>query len=226
MWSRTRSEVADAIVVLFRNVTGRTNPTAAEKNIIEDAVEEAVYQLTTEPGIGPLRFIRTDVTVNTVAGQSYVDLPEGAITVVSGTVRITEQGAPLFITSTEWIHSVDPEGDASGLPAAYAITNSGDPDVIRLALYPTPDSIYEIALQTEDLLDADDEFPSWIAGPLTDLSTAIAMRRLSFGAPVTYEYAYEKGLSRIKDKQGYDGPLHINRSFDYVITDLQRRANS
>lgn len=224
--SHVRLAIADTIITLFRNVTGRTNPTINEKQIIEDSVQEAVHQITTEPGIGPLRFTRNDVTVSTVPGQSYIDLPEGALTIVSGTVRIPEQGTPLFIASTEWIHSIDPKGDLTGMPVAYAINNSGNPDIIRLTLYPTPGAVYQIALQAENLFDVDDNFPVWITGPLTDLATAIAMRRLSFGMPTTYEYAYEQGLRRIKDKQGYDGPLYIDRHTGYRQSDLQRRANA
>ena len=225
-YSQTIAQIQDTITVLFRNMTGKSNPTYLERTIIQNSCNEAMQQLVTERGVEAWHFLRTRINVTTAAAQAYVDIDEDVVKIVTGSVTIPDEQYNLGLSSLEWIRSIDPEAEDDGIPAIYALISSGDPDVTRLQLYPIPDAAYVIYMDVEKLVSADGntEFPTWYTGPITDLATSIMMRRLGFGNPMLYYDAYMNSLYNIVDNLNGDGPIGVQKSHQGYRSDLQRRA--
>jgi hypothetical protein len=212
---------------LFRNITSNANPTFMERQIIENSVNEAIQQLAVERGVDAYHFLRTSITATTVALQEYVDLDTDITSIVSGTMRIKDEDIVLQSASLEWIRNVNYDDESDGLPSHYALKSSGDPDVIRLILYPIPDAVYTLDFDVEKMVaeDGTAEFPSWYVGAITDLATSIMIRRLGLGTGTLHYQAYINSLFNIIEQQQGDAPLRVQKTREgYYHSDLQRRA--
>jgi hypothetical protein len=225
-YSQTFAQIADTITVLFRNMTGKSNPTYLERGIIENAVNEALQQICMERGTA-WNFLRTSTTLTTVADQAYVDLSSDVFNVVAGSVRLPEEETRLSWTTLEAIRNINPGNDETGQPFFYAFISSGTPDAMRLQLYPIPDAIFTIHLDVDTLVaeDASTSLPSWFVGAVTDLATAITQRRLGFGNPALYQANFENTLQNLRDVESGDGGITVTKTTPYYVPyQIQRRA--
>ncbi len=213
IWSQTVAQIKTKIEVLVRRLSGKTNLTYDERQIVSDAINEAMQDICTDRGISRWRFLQTADTEDTTAGTAYVDLDENIFNVISGTVRIPDEDITLDVASIEYIYSTDPDQDDEACPQYYAFDSSGTAGIIRLIFKPIPDAVYTIYFIAESIVDEDgiSSFPSWMHGAITDLSTSIALRRLGLGDPEYYENKYKKRKQNAKASQGHDGPMYINR---------------
>ena len=212
IWSQTAAKIKVKIEVLARRLSG-VNLTYDERQIVSDAINEALQQICIDRGVSRWRFLQTADTEDTTASTAYVDLDENIFNVISGTVRIASEDKNLDVASLEYIYSTDPDQDEKGCPRYYAFDNSTDPETIRLIFKPSPDAAYTISFIAESIVDEDGvaSFPAWIHGMLTDLSTSIALRRLGLGDPDYYKREYKERRQDAKASQGHDGPQYVNR---------------
>lgn len=213
-WTSTTDKILNTIAYLFTRATQRLTTTLQERQIITDAINEALVQVVVSRGVARWRFATQETSVQAAGGSREVLLPANTLTVISGTVKIASQQTLLYKTSLECIEAADPAQEQEGLPVFYALDSTSDPNTPRLLLAPIPDQDYTLDLRVESLFDSDATaaFPSWLHGPITDLATAIAMRRLGFGTPELYQRAYEDGELNASHKTGDDGPQHIQRN--------------
>lgn len=213
VFSQTVAKVKTKIEVLVRRLSGKTNLTYDERQIVSDAINEAMQEICIDRGISRWRFLQTADTEDTTASTAYVDLDENIFNVISGTVRIASEDKILQVASLEYIYSTDPDQDDESCPDYYAFDSSGDPETIRLIFKPIPDAVYTISFIAESIVDEDSisSFPAWMHGAIIDLSTSIALRRLGLGDPSFYEQQYNKRRQNAKASQGHDGAMHINR---------------
>ncbi len=212
IWAQTVTQVKTKIEVLVRRL-GATTLTYDERQIISDAINEAMQEICVDRGISRWRFLQTADTEDTTAGTAYVDLDENIFNVISGTVRIAADNTVLDAASIEYIYSTDPDQDEQNRPQYYAFHASDDAETIRLIFKPIPDAVYTISFIAESIIDEDgiSSFPSWMHSAIIDLATSIALRRLGIGDPSFYEAQYRKKKQNAKASQGHDGPMHINR---------------
>ena len=225
-YSQTFAQIADTITVLFRNMTGKSNPTYLERGIIENSVNEALQQICMERGTA-WNFLRTSATLTTVADQAYVDLASDVFNVVAGSVRLPAEETRLSWTTLEGIRNINPGNDETGQPFFYAFISSGDPDYMRLQLYPIPDAVFTIHLDVDTLVaeDTNTSLPSWFVGLITDLATSVAMRRLGFGNPTIYQGHFENTLQNLRDVESGDGAIMVTKTNPYYVPyQIQRRA--
>lgn len=213
IWSQTVAEIKVKIEVLVRRLSGKANLTFGERQIVSDAINEAMQDICIDRGISRWRFLQTADTEDTTASTAYVDLDENIFNVISGTVRIPDENVTLEAASIEYIYSTDPDQDDEACPQYYAFHSSGDPETIRLIFKPIPDAVYTVYFIAESIVDEDgiSSFPAWMHGAITDLSTSIALRRLGLGDPDFYERKYKDRKQNAKASQGHDGPQYINR---------------
>ena len=214
LWSATLTSILNSIVALYRRATGNVNPTWQEKEIIKASINEALHRACMSASIEEARFVEDDVELTTVSGQNYVDLSAGIFSILDGTLRIESYGF-LSPMSYERLIESDPDESLSGPPERYALTDSGSQGVYRVKLSPVPDGIYTIKLTVRSLVEEDgvDSIPHWLTGPLTDLATSIAMRRLSFGNYLIYEDAYRRVEADMRRWAGHDRPRYIARGW-------------
>lgn len=123
-------------------------------------------------------FMRTDVVLQTIVGQPYIDLPED----------FKDDDIVSLILNDRWIELtwVDPED----VRKTQAITQQGRPmywyvDKMRLYLYPVPDQIYDVQLDYYRFLpdleeDGDDTDELLVKYPevMESYATAKAFRKL------------------------------------------------
>ena len=214
---------------LHRNVTGRSELAALERDIIQSAIIDAYQFVLLEYGVARFRFDEVEVELTTVAGQNYLDLDEYIYGVKGGSVRIPAERTNLGIIDEAKIFLVDPGAEYQGIPYTYAYASSGDPNVLRLIFYPIPDNAYVINLKAYKYpTDVITEFP-------TDLMSAIKFKAkslafLSLGLPQLqpgFEREYEKILDKIKDGYDSDEPKHVGiRQFDVARISIEGRIPS
>ncbi len=213
IWSQEVADIKVKIEVLVRRLSGKTNLTYDERQIVSDAINEAMQDICIDRGISRWRFLQTADTEDTTAGTAYVDLDENIFNVISGTVRIASEGKTLSVASIEYIYSTDPKQDSQSCPDYYAFDSSGTPETIRLIFKPIPNAVYTISFIAESIVDEDgiSSFPAWMHGAIIDLSTSIALRRLGLGDPAFYKNEYRERKQNAKESQGGDSAQHINR---------------
>lgn len=214
---------------LHRNVTGRAELAAQERDIIQSAIIDAYQFVLLEYGVARFRFDEIAVELTTVSGQNYLDLDEYIYGVKGGSVRIPAEASNLGIIDEARIFAIDPKAEITGTPYAYAYSNSDDPNILRLIFYPIPDAVFTINCKVykypEDTIT---EFP-------TDLMSAIKFKAkslafLSLGLPQLqpgFDREYEKIVARIKDGYDSDEPKHIQkREFDIPRRSIEGRIST
>jgi hypothetical protein len=226
IWSQTHAKIKIKIEVLARRLSGQ-NLTYDERQIVSDAINEALQQICVDRGVSRWRFLQTADTEDTTASTAYVDLDENIYNVISGTVRIASEDKTLEVASIEHIYSTDPDQDDESCPDYYAFDNSTDPETIRLIFKPIPDAVYTISFIAESIVDEDavTSFPAWMHGMVIDLATSIALRRLALGDPEYYYRKYRERRNDAKESQGHDGPQYINR-VNYPPPDLPLQSRT
>ena len=225
----TVNEIVSEIQQLLRNVTGRQELAAMERDVIQSAIIDAYQFVLLEYGITRFRFDEVETTLTTVADQNYVDLDEYIYGVKGGSVRIPSERVNLGIIDEAKIYNVDPGADYTGIPYAYAYGSSGDPNVLRVILYPIPDAVYTINLKAYKYpTDVMTEFPIDLMSAIKNKSKSLAC--LGLGLPQLqpgFDRAYEAMIERIKD--GYDGdePKHVQkRQFDVPRRSIEGRIST
>jgi len=198
---------------LFRNITGKKAFTAVEGDIVNSAIVDAYQFALLEYGISTFKFHEEADTIDTVADQTYVDLDEYVFKVVNGTVRIPAQNQLLGLINEVEIFQADPALETTGIPQAYAYTNSSDPNVVRLALWPTPDAVYTIYLkQLVYPTDVMTNFPIALQSAIKNKAKGLAVMGLGLGQlKPQFDNAYEEIIAKVKDGFNYEGPRHIPR---------------
>ncbi|MCE5185025.1 MAG: hypothetical protein LLF76_02745 [Planctomycetaceae bacterium] len=224
-WTTTVADIRSSIEHLYHRLT-KTPPTYMDARLIADAVQEAMVAICLERGDSRWQFLRAECQMDCVAGQTYIDLPADAIRVIEGTVRIPDRDATLYATSLEALLASDPAREVTGLPALYAFDNAGGDNLLRLQLSPVPDQAYAVYCYVEEVVDTAENapFPLWMKGMVTDLSTAIAMRRLGLGGSGEYMAAYLNASRDLAGKLGHDGPQFIPRQSTIYTSNLQSRT--
>jgi len=209
----TVNTIKTEMEALYRNVTGKKAFTAIEADIVYSAIIDAYQFVMLEYGVDTFKFIEEADTVTCTAGTSYVDLDEYVYKVVNGSVRIAALGVNLGLINEIAIFQSDPALEATGVPSAYAYTNSDDVNVVRLALWPIPDSAYVISLrQLKYPTDAITSFPAQLMSAIKNKAKGLAAMGLGIGQlKIQFDMAYEEIIAKIKDGYNYDGPRHVGR---------------
>ena len=211
----TVNDITSEMEILYRNLTGKASFTAGEFDIVNSSIIDAYQFVIREYGVTNFRFQEQDVTVDTVTSQKYVDLDEFVYRVVSGSVRIPERDQVMSLIDEVSIFQNDPRDEQVGEPTMYAFKNSGDPNVMRLRLYPTPNQVFTIHLKVLKYpTDVITNFP-------TDLMSAIKFRAKSLSclnlgivqAKMGFDAEYEKTIAQLKDGYLEDGPIHVSRTY-------------
>jgi hypothetical protein len=211
-FSLTLAEIQNRIENLLRRLTGSEKISYQDKKTINDAINAAMIDICLDVGIAQWRFIQANDTEDTTSGTAYVDLDENIFNVVSGTVRIASEDVTLNPASLEYIRSIDPDADETGVPEVYALVQSADAETLRMEFYPIPNGTYTVAFTAEVIPDEDSisTFPAWMHACLKDKATANALRDL--GLPyIDFERSYKDRKQQNKAHQGHDVPMHINR---------------
>lgn len=222
----TVNEIVSEIQQLHRNVTGRTDLAALERDIVQSAIIDAYQFVLLEYGIARFRFDEVEVELTTVGNQNYLDLDEYIYGVKGGSVRIPAERVNLSIIEEAKIFNVDPGADYDGIPYAYAYGSSGDPNVLRLIFYPIPDSTYTIKLKAykypENTIT---EFPADLMSAIKYKSKSLAFLGLGLGQfQAGFEREYEKIVMKIKDGYHGDEPKHVQkRQFDVPRRSIEGR---
>ena len=229
-WSSTFQQTIDNIVVLYRNTTGRENPSLREKQLMDQAVNEALQKISWHKYGSRLRFLETDISVTTTSGTDYVDLDVDTLYIISGTVIMDAEDRILMEATPEIKQRWDAGTDFSGRPEWYGFeASSSGANYIRMKLWPTPDDTYTITMKGNKIISEDGitEIPNYMHGPLLDMATYIAMKRIGFGNPGLYKSEAEEAIQDISSQEASDGPIHIPRGAGYVYAQrLQARSNS
>ena len=209
----TVNDIISETQQLYRNVTGRQTMTAVEVDIVRSSIVDAYQLVLLEYGVDTFSFHEESLTVDTVSGQDYVNLDEYIFRVITGTVRIVAESTPLGLIDEESIYQSDPGAKVSGLPSAYGYTNSDDPNVVRLILWPIPDSTYTISMKVLKLpTDEMTNFPTTLMSAIKNKAKSLSC--LGLGMPQmqpSFDKAYEEVIEKIKDGYKGDGPRHIKR---------------
>ena len=211
--------IVTEIEALFRNVTGRNTFLSLDRDIVQNAIIDAYQFVMLEYGVSTFKFIEEADTIDTTAGTSYIDLDEYVFKVVSGSVRIPAHEQLMGLIDEIAIFQSDPDLSATGIPTSYAYTASGDPNKIRLALYPIPDATYTIYLtQMKYPTDSITNFPTWLQSAIKYKAKALSCQGLGnlVHLKTGFNQDYEDVITKIKDGFNYDGPRHIGRRRESV----------
>lgn len=212
---QTVDDIKCEMETLYRNITGKDSFTAGEADIVYGSIVDAYQRVLREYGVADFRFHIQDITVSTVTNQKYIDLPEYVFRVEHRSVRIPLESALLGIIDEVVIFQNDPRDEIKGIPEAYAYKNSGDPNIIRLRLYPTPDAIYVIHLKVLQYpTDAITNFPTDLVSAIKNKAKSLSCLGLGLASyQPAFDREYEKDLAQIKDGYDNDGPKHASRTF-------------
>ena len=228
-WSTTFQQTIDDIIPLYRNMTGRENPTLRERQLMDRAVNEAMQKICVDKYGTQMRFLLTDISVATTSGTDYVDLPIDTLYVLQGTVTIPDEDRWLRQTSLEYLEQLDAGTDVDSVPQIYAFEQSSSgANYIRMKLFPTPDAAYTITAKASQIIAENDisNLPNYLHGPLLDMATYIAMKRIGFGNPALYKQEAEDAIEDYASQEASDGPLHIpRRQASYGGQNLEARKN-
>lgn len=214
VWTSTYDKILNSISFLYQRASAKEQVSFQERQIIGDAVNEALVQVLVSRGVDRWNFNLSHQTATLTGGSREVTLPQGTLSVLSGTVRIPSEKITLYPTNLECVLGSDPSNEVDGIPIFYAFDSTTDPNNPKLLVAPVPNRDFDLSFSVERLTDKDatSSFPVYLHGPVTDLATAIAMRRLGFGNPSLYEAAYRDGEMNANNKLGDDGPMHIQKA--------------
>lgn len=224
----TVNDIKTEIEILVRNMTGRNQLTAGETDVVYSAIVDAYQFVILEYGVSVFKFQETELEVNTVAGQNYVDLDAYIYRVITGTVKIPDLESILVLLDEEKIHMNDPGATQTGTPYMYAYIGSGDPDKIRLILWPTPDAAVTITMQVLKYpTDVITEFPAALMSAIKNQAKSLAC--LGLGLPQLqpgFDRAYEKIIAKLKDGFDGDSPKHVSKkSFNTTARSIESRIS-
>lgn len=228
-YSLTISELRERIKVIVRRLTDGLTLTRQQVVTIDDSINEAIIDLSTERATD-IKVVTSDTTVTATANQNYVDLATGVMGVTNGTVRIISERVFLQRIDLDQFYALDIEETSTGVPSVYAIDSSGTADVIRMRLRDIPDSAYTINMTVSTIPDEDSisTITSYVHGMLSSLATSLALENLGFPAEgVAYQRRYEERLKNfVSQQRGDSGPIHIRKQRQNLgIYDPQARAN-
>lgn len=210
----TVNSIKTEMEALYRNLSGKAAFTAVECDIVYSAIIDAYQMAMLEYGVDTFTFIETDQTVTTTADQNYVNLDEYVFKVVNGSARIPAKSQLLGLIDEVSIFQADPNAESTGVPSQYAYMASGDPNIIRLRLYPTPNAEYTLNMKVLKYPpDVITNFPTWLQSAIKNKAKALSALGLGVAqlAP-GFNEAYEEAIRKVKDGYRYDGPRHIGRS--------------
>lgn len=207
----TINQIKLEIEALYKNLSGKFPMTAMECDIVYGAITDAFQWVFMEYGLPRFKFKEEAITRDTTASQAYVDLPSYSLRIINGTVRIAAEDTLLSLIDEEMISQIDPNADETGRPTSYAYIPSGDPNVVRMGLWPTPDATYTIAMSVLQL-PADDiqSFPIVLNAPIKLKAKELALLSLGLGNR-TQEFAaaYERTITAIKETVSENVPKHV-----------------
>ena len=229
-WSLTYAGLVNKIDVLARNIMGVQRTTYLVKQIIRDAVNEAMIEFAKDTGVKYWRFLTTDVTAVTVASQGYVDIDAAIFNIILGTMLIPAEDKILYPLALETSELSDPGENRTGCPDSYALDAGATATSIRLLLRPIPDAVYTLSFKAESIKDSDQltDYPAWVHGTLKLKAQQIALRDLGLlSHAVSFGEEYKASLIKDRTKQGQDGPQHIMPpEIQMYNPNLQSRASS
>jgi hypothetical protein len=210
---RTPNEIRSELEAAWRNVTGRESFTADEADVVLNAIIDSYQLCLDEYGVDGFKFHKTEIDVDTTAGQAYIDLDQYVYRIMPGTVHIESEELILAPSDEASIIAADPEWSQSGPPEVYVYQPSDDPDTMRLGLWPVPDGVYTIKLWgLKYPADALTNFPSFLVVAIKNKAKELAcialpMQQLADG----FRRIYEEAIAKVKN--GYNEvPTHIGRS--------------
>ena len=214
----TVNDIQNEMAILYRNLAGKDQFTAGEVDIVQSSIIDAYQIAIREYGITSFRFQEEDVTEATTSGTNYIDLDEYIYRVVPGSVRIPASGQQLGLIDEVAIFQRDPEAQETGEPTAYAYQNSGDPNVMRLRLYPTPDAAYTIYMKVLKYpTDVITNFPTDLMAAIKNKAKALSCLGLGVVQyKAGFDHEYEKAIAQLKDGYDFDGPKHVQRT--HIVT--------
>jgi hypothetical protein len=224
----TVNDIKTEVEALYRNATGKAQLTAVEADIVYSSIVDAYQLVLMEYGVATLKFVEEEFSVATVAGTNYIDLEEYVYRVISGSVRIKAERTLLGLVDEEQIFSVDPGDEIVSEPTSYAYMSSGDPNIMRLRLYPVPNQAYTITMKVLKLpTDTITNFPTTLSSAIKNKSKALCCVGLGIGSyKQGFDDLYEEILEKFKDGYLNDGPIHVGRT--YIATpnqNIQGRAS-
>jgi hypothetical protein len=211
----TVNDIQTEVEALYKNVTGRENLTAVETDIVQGSIIDAYQFALLEYGVDTFKFQETSVTGDTTSGTNYIDLDEYVYKVVNGTVRIPAEQAVLGLIDEVAIFQKDPELTETGRPTHYAYMSSGDPNIIRLRLWPEPDDTYTIYLNVLKYpTDTITNFPTFLQSAIKNKAKALSCIGLGLkGLDDGFNRAYEDIIAKVKDGYHNNNARHVHRAF-------------
>ena len=207
-----KNAIKTEVEALYRNVTGK-GLSAVETDIVYSSIVDAYQFVIMEYGIETFKFQEQSQSVETTFGTNYVDLTEYVYKVVNGSVRIPSENHPLSLIDEVSIFQTDPDASITGVPTNYAYTNSDDPNVVRLTLWPIPDGAYTINLDTLMFpTDVITNFPTYLQSAIKNKAKGLAVMGLGIGQfKPQFDAVYEEIIAKVKDGYNNDGPRHVGR---------------
>lgn len=209
----TVNDILNETAVLHRNLTGKDQLTAGENDIVNSAIVDAYQMALLEYGVEDFKFHEEDVTADTTSGTNYINLDEYIFRIVPGSVRIPAEHQNLGLIDEEAIFLVDPKDEITGPPESYSYKNSGDPNIIRVRLWPIPDATYTINLKVLKFpTDAITNFPTHLMAAIKNKGKELSCAGLGlFGAMPAFKSLYEEQIKQIKETF-HDSPKHVGRT--------------
>lgn len=213
----TNNDILNEVAILYRNIAGKDQLTAGEHDVVNSAIVDAYQVALLEYGVEDFKFHEEDVTSDTTAGTNYINLDEYIFRIVPGSVRIPAEHQNLGLIDEQAIFLADPKDEVTGLPDSYSYKNSGDPNIVRVRLYPTPDAIYTVSLKVLKFpTDVITNFPTHLMAAIKNKAKALSCLGLGlFNAKPSFDNEYEKQMAQIKEIF-HDGPRHVGRTFTHT----------
>lgn len=227
VWSATKATIKRNIESIAKRALNVASLTQDDSLIISDCINLAMQDLCQQRGISNWRFLTRPLVATTTPNVNYVDLTPNVHRVKDGTVRLVGEDVSMIHVSTEWIADRTTSNMATGVPTHYAFVQSGDPETLRMRLWPTPDAAYNISYEGEMVVEQDgvSAFPSWLHGLVAAQAIVLALE--AFGLPqlaALYERRYEERLQNAYNSERGTGPIHIRRVAEFIPKrDIQDR---
>jgi hypothetical protein len=200
---------------LVKNTTGRQQLSAVECDAVYSSIIDAYQFVLLEYGVDTFKFQEVEQVLTLSAGVNYVDLDEFVYRVVPGTPRIESEDSTLSLQDEAAFYQEDPNGDLTGLPYYYAYISSGDPNIVRLMVYPTPAQTYTMKLKGLKYPEDDmEEFPTWLMSAIKNKAKELCCISVGgmLGYKASFKDLYNDIIKQIKDGYNNGGPLHIGRT--------------
>lgn len=209
----TVNDIKSETEALFQSATGKRSLSASQMDIVYSSIVDSFQLVLMEYGVERFRFQEEDDTLTTTSGTAYVDLDEYVYHIKGGTVRIPSQNQMLSLIDERDIFRRDPNLEETGVPTHYYYDTSDDPNIIRMALWPTPDAAYSISLVTLKFpADTITEFPVVLNMAIKSKAKELACIGLGMASySAQFRGIYEEAIAKVKDGYENDGPRHVGR---------------